>query len=37
MPWLQLKGHWLPQAGFTVDTPVTVMDGELVIRVVPEG
>jgi hypothetical protein len=33
VPWLQLKGHWLEQAGFNVDTPVTirVMQGCLVL------
>ena len=33
IPWLQLKGHWLQQAGFEIDTPVTVrvMDGCLVL------
>lgn len=24
VPWLQLKGHWLEQAGFTINTPVTI-------------
>ena len=24
VPWLQLKGHWLEQAGFNIDSPVTV-------------
>ena len=39
VPWLQLKGHWLARAGFTVDTPVRVevMDGCLVITVAPGG
>jgi toxic protein SymE len=33
VPWLQLKGYWLAQAGFTVDSPVTirVMRGCLVL------
>jgi len=33
IPWLQLKGHWLKQAGFEIDTPVTVrvMEGCLVL------
>jgi len=33
VPWLQLKGHWLDQAGFSIDTPVTVrvMKGCLVL------
>ena len=33
VPWLQLKGHWLEQAGFTIDSPVTirVMAGCLVL------
>lgn len=33
VPWLQLRGHWLEQAGFAIDTPVSVrvMDGCLVL------
>jgi endo-1,4-beta-D-glucanase Y len=33
VPWLQLKGHWLDQAGFSIDTPVRVrvMEGCLVL------
>ena len=33
VPWLQFKGHWLDQAGFGIDTPVTirVMEGCLVL------
>lgn len=33
VPWLQLKGHWLEQAGFTIDSSVTirVMRGCLVL------
>jgi hypothetical protein len=33
VPWIQMKGHWLDQAGFAIDTPVTVrvMDGCLVL------
>jgi len=33
VPWLQLKEHWLEQAGFTINTPVTirVMQGCLVL------
>jgi toxic protein SymE len=33
VPWLQLKGHWLEQAGFAIDSPVTirVMRGCLVL------
>ncbi|MCU7920744.1 MAG: type I toxin-antitoxin system SymE family toxin [Candidatus Thiodiazotropha sp. (ex Epidulcina cf. delphinae)] len=22
VPWIQLKGHWLQQAGFEINTPV---------------
>ncbi len=35
VPWLQLKGLWLKQAGFEVDTTVTVrvMEGCLVVMV----
>lgn len=35
IPWIQLKGLWLEQAGFSVDTPVKirVMDGCLVLTV----
>jgi hypothetical protein len=33
VPWIQMKGHWLDQAGFAIDTPVTVrvMEGCLVL------
>ncbi|MFV0477650.1 MAG: SymE family type I addiction module toxin [Parahaliea sp.] len=33
VPWLQLRGHWLEQAGFAIDVPVTVrvMEGCLVL------
>jgi toxic protein SymE len=33
VPRIQMKGHWLDQAGFSIDTPVTVrvMDGCLVL------
>lgn len=33
VPWLQLKGHWLARAGFSVNAPVTVrvMQGCLVL------
>ncbi|MEJ2693399.1 MAG: SymE family type I addiction module toxin [Candidatus Thiodiazotropha sp.] len=33
MSWIQMKGHWLDQAGFSIDTPVTarVMEGCLVL------
>lgn len=33
VPWIQMKGHWLQEAGFDIDTPVTVrvMDGCLVL------
>ena len=35
IPWIQLKGLWLEQAGFSVDAPVKirVMDGCLVLTV----
>jgi hypothetical protein len=35
VPWIQMKGHWLDQAGFTINTPVTirVMEGCLVLTV----
>lgn len=38
VPWLQLKGHWLDRAGFTIDAPVTgrVMAGCLVLTAEPE-
>jgi len=34
-PWLQLRGQWLAQAGFSIDTPVSVRvsRGKLVITV----
>ena len=37
VPWLQLKGDWLEQAGFTIKTPVTVrvMEGCLVLTTKP--
>ena len=33
VPTIQMKGHWLKQAGFEIDTPIKirVMDGCLVI------
>ena len=33
VPWIQMKGHWLQQAGFEIDTPIKVrsMDGCLVL------
>ena len=33
VPWIQLKGYWLQQAGFEINTPVKVrgMDGCLVL------
>jgi toxic protein SymE len=33
VPWIQMKGHWLDRAGFSIDTSVTVrvMDGCLVL------
>lgn len=33
VPWIQLRGHWLKQAGFEINTPVKVrvMDGCLVL------
>lgn len=33
VPWLQMKGLWLQQAGFEIDTPVKVrvMEGCLVL------
>ncbi len=35
VPWLQLKGHWLHNAGFTINTRVTikVTQGCLVLTV----
>lgn len=35
VPRLQIKGHWLKQAGFEIDTPVKirVMEGCLVVTV----
>jgi len=37
VPWIQLKGHWLQQAGFAINTPVKVrvMDGCLVLTTQP--
>lgn len=33
VPWIRMKGKWLEQAGFSIDTPVKirVMDGCLVL------
>ena len=33
VPWIQMRGKWLEQAGFSIDTPVKirVMDGCLVL------
>jgi len=33
IPWIQLKGYWLQQAGFGINTPVKVrvMEGCLVL------
>jgi toxic protein SymE len=33
VPWIQLKGYWLQQAGFEINTPVKVrvMNGCLVL------
>jgi len=33
VPWIQMKGHWLRQAGFEINTQikVRVMDGCLVL------
>jgi len=33
VPWIQLKGYWLRQAGFEINTPVKVrvMEGCLVL------
>jgi len=33
VPWIQMRGHWLQQSGFEIDTPVKirVMDGCLVL------
>ncbi len=35
VPIIQLKGHWLQQAGFVIDMPITVrvMEGCIVITV----
>ena len=35
VPWVQLKGYWLEQAGFIIDMPikVRVMEGCLVLTV----
>jgi len=33
VPWINIRGQWLEQAGFTIQTPITVrvMDGCLVL------
>jgi len=35
VPWINIRGQWLEQAGFTIQTPITVrvMDGCLVLTV----
>ena len=35
VPWLQMRGHWLRDAGFEIHTPVKVrvMDGCLVLTI----
>ncbi|MCP4485728.1 MAG: type I toxin-antitoxin system SymE family toxin, partial [Gammaproteobacteria bacterium] len=37
VPWIQLKGYWLNQAGFTIGTPITVQiqRGRLILKVKP--
>lgn len=36
VPWVQLKGYWLEQAGFNIDTPIQVriMNGCLVLTII---
>jgi toxic protein SymE len=38
VPWIQLKGYWLQQAGFEINTPVRVrvMKGCLVLTTTDE-
>jgi hypothetical protein len=38
VPWIQLKGYWLQQAGFAINTPVKVrvIDGCLVLTTTDE-
>jgi hypothetical protein len=38
VPWIQLKGYWLQQAGFAINTPVKVrvMNGCLVLTTTDE-
>ena len=35
IPWINIRGHWLEAAGFTINTPVQihVMDGCLVFTI----
>lgn len=35
VPWVQMRGQWLEQIGFTIDTPIKirVMDGCLVLTI----
>ena len=35
VPWINIKGHWLREAGFDINTPVKVrvMDGCLVLTI----
>ncbi len=35
VPWIQIKGYWLKEAGFEIDMPVKirVMDGYLILTI----
>lgn len=38
VPWIRLKGYWLNEAGFDVDTPlrVEVSEGRIVLTIDPD-
>ena len=37
IPWIQLRGHWLKRAGFTLDTPldVKIQKGRITLTIRP--
>lgn len=37
VPWIQLKGYWLEQAGFAIGTPLTVKVSKGKLVIVAEG
>ena len=39
VPWVQIKGYWLNQAGFTIGTPlsVQVQQGCIILKIQPSS